>query len=117
MRTMALPALGKIVGHALVGHARRGNAVRVGERGIEVDAVRRLRQVLADDGDGDGAVEAPGVGPPVLAAPGPRSPTGPTRLAAVGRLFEGATLPQAGVSPTGFAGLWKQEFRGPIKIA
>jgi hypothetical protein len=37
--------------------------------------------------------------------------------AAIGRLFEGSILPQAGVSPTGFAGLWKQEFQGLIKIA
>jgi hypothetical protein len=37
--------------------------------------------------------------------------------AAIGRLFEGSILPQAGVSPTGFAGLWKEEFRGLIKIA
>ena len=53
----------------------------VGQRGIEVDAIVRLRKILADDRDGDGAVEALAVGTPVLAAPGHAV----TDRAAVGR--------------------------------
>src|SRR5207244_12273673 len=60
---------------------RSGNAVPVGQRGIEVDAIVRLRKILADDRDGDGAVEALAVGTPVLAAPGHAV----TDRAAVGR--------------------------------
>ena len=53
-----------------VRHAGRGDSMAVGERRIEVHAVRRLGQVLADDGDRDRTVEALVVHPPVLASPG-----------------------------------------------
>src|SRR5262249_56732229 len=53
-----------------VGHARCRDAVAIGERRVELDAIVRLRQVLADDRDGDGAIETLVVRAPVRAAPG-----------------------------------------------
>jgi hypothetical protein len=37
--------------------------------------------------------------------------------ASLGRILAGVVRTKAGVSPTGFASLWKQEFQGLIKIA